>query len=179
MSAVVEAVRAALGDGVLSVADGFGPVVVDVAPDAWRPAVAAAAGAGATYADLLTAYDELDLGFAVVAHVSTPDASDHVLLRTRVPREAPEVESVVGVHRGLAWHERAAYEMFGIVFTGHEGLAPLRLAPTLGAFPLRKDFVLAARVARPWPGEKDPAGGTSRARRRTLPPGVPEGWGPA
>ena len=51
---------------------------------------------------------------------------------------------------------------------------------------LRKEFVLASRVAKPWPGAKEPgesdhapkAGAPSR--RRTLPPGVPdpESWGP-
>jgi NADH-quinone oxidoreductase subunit C len=179
VSAVVAGVQSALGADALSLTPGFGPAVLDVAREAWLPAVAAAAAAGATYADVLTAYDELDLGFAVVAHVSTPDASDHVLLRTRVPREEPELASVAGVHRGLAWHERSAHEMFGIRFAGNGDLSPLRLQPSLGAHPLRKDFVLAARVARPWPGEKDPAGDTGRARRRTLPPGVPEGWGPA
>jgi NADH-quinone oxidoreductase subunit C len=40
--------------------------------------------------------------------------------------------------------------------------------------PLRKDFVLAARVAKQWPGEKEPGGVPSRRRQR--PPGVPEGW---
>ncbi len=177
MSALVEAVRAALGEQVLAVTAGFGPVTVDVSPSAWVPALAAAAAAAATYADYLTAYDELDLGIAVVAHVATPDAADHVLLRTRVPADRLEVASAVGVHRGWAWHERSVHEMFGVVFVGHPDLSSLRTQPSLGAFPLRKDFVLAARVARPWPGEKDPAGDTGRARRRTLPPGVPEGWG--
>ena len=177
MSALVEAVQAAVGGHVLAVVPGFGPVTVDVAPEAWHPAVAAAAAAGATYAAFLTAYDELDLGFAVVAHLSTRDASDHLLLRTRVPRDRPEVATVVDLHRGLAWHERATHEMFGIGFVGNDDLTPLRTQPALGAHPLRKDFVLAARVARPWPGEKDPAGDTGRARRRTLPPGVPEGGG--
>ena len=177
MSHVAAAVQSALGDSVLGLVPGFGPVTVDVDPGSWAPAVAAAAAAGATYADVLTAYDELELGFAVVAHVSTPDAADHVLLRTRVPRDRPEVASVVAIHRGLAWHERATHEMFGIGFVGNDDLSPLRTQPSLGAHPLRKDFVLAARVARPWPGEKDPAGDTGRARRRTLPPGVPEVWG--
>lgn len=177
MSLVVDAVQAALGDAALAVVPGFGPVTLDVDPASWACAVGAAAAAGATYADYLTAYDELDLGFALVAHVSTPDASDHVLLRTRVSRDHPQVESVVGIHRGLAWHERATHEMFGIGFVGNDDLRPLRTQPSLGAHPLRKDFVLASRVTRPWPGEKDPAGDTGRTRRRTLPPGVPEGWG--
>ncbi|MCZ9345545.1 NADH-quinone oxidoreductase subunit C, partial [Streptomyces sp. TRM76130] len=52
--------------------------------------------------------------------------------------------------------------------------------------PLRKDFVLAARVAKAWPGAKEPGessagGGQAGPRRRQmLPPGVPDPneWGP-
>ena len=51
--------------------------------------------------------------------------------------------------------------------------------------PLRKDDVLAARTAEPWPGAKEPGegpaagGGASPSRRRMVPPGVPapEVWG--
>lgn len=183
-SAVADAVRDALGEAVLAVGTGFGPTTVDVTAPAWVLALAAARDAGATYADFLTAYDELDLGFAVVVHVSTPDAADHVLLRTRVPREEPVLASAVPVHRGLAWHERETHDLFGVRFEGHD-LEPLLVQPGLGAHPLTKDFVLAARAARPWPGEKDPGDAPAgadpgasprRPRRRTVPPGVPDGW---
>ncbi|MGH9251445.1 MAG: NADH-quinone oxidoreductase subunit C, partial [Acidimicrobiales bacterium] len=49
--------------------------------------------------------------------------------------------------------------------------------------PLRKEFVLAARAAKPWPGAKEPGeggpGAAAPSRRRMLPPGVPDAsWGP-
>lgn len=46
-------------------------------------------------------------------------------------------------------------------------------------FPLRKDFVLAARVAKAWPETKEPGESDhgSPSRRKTLPPGVPVDWG--
>ena len=63
--------------------------------------------------------------------------------------------------------------MFGIGFPGTTRSSRCCCPAGFGAAPLRKDFVLAARAARPWPGEKDPSDSAGRARRRTLPPGVP------
>lgn len=169
---VLDALVAAGG----TASESFGLVTVDVPREAWASALGAAAAAGATYLDLLTAYDELDAGFAVVAHVATPDAREHVLVRTRVPREDPVVGTATGVYAGAAWHERETHEMFGIGFAGNDDLAPLLLPAGFAGHPLRKDFVLGARVSLPWPGEKDPADSTGKARRRVLPPGVPADW---
>ncbi len=72
--------------------------------------------------------------------------------------------------------------MFGITFARHPGLRPLLLPPGFEGNPLRKDFVLASRVAKAWPGAKEPgeseAGVAKRAPMR--PPGVPDPneWGP-
>jgi NADH-quinone oxidoreductase subunit C len=73
--------------------------------------------------------------------------------------------------------------MFGVVFDGHPNLIPLLLPDGFEGTPLRKDFILASRVAKQWPGELAP--GQSMAdlkpgRKRNLPPGVPAPgeWGP-
>ena len=71
--------------------------------------------------------------------------------------------------------------MFGIGFDGHPHLVPLLLPDAFEGHPLRKDFVLAARAAKPWPGAKEPgeSGDGGPSRRRMQPPGVPdESWGP-
>ena len=70
------------------------------------------------------------------------------------------------VYPGAAWHEREAHEMFGVDFPGHPGLAPLLLAPEFEGHPLRKDFVLASRVVKPWPGAVEPG---ESGRRRPSP----------
>jgi len=158
-----------------SAADAFGLTTVDVDASAWSDAVGVAARAGATYLDFLTAYDDGDR-IAVVAHVMTPDAGQRVLLRTWVAADDPELASVTSVHRGADWHERETHEMFGIDFVGNAHLDPLLLPAGFSATPLRKEFVLAARAARAWPGEKDPTDEGGRPRRRTLPPGVPADW---
>ena len=67
--------------------------------------------------------------------------------------------------------------MFGVIFDGHPRLEPLLLPDGFTGHPLRKDFVLASRVAKEWPGAKEPGEShTGATRRRMRPPGVPEDW---
>ncbi len=85
-----------------------------------------------------------------------------VTLRTLVPggREKPRVPTLTGVYRGANWHERETYDMFGIEFDGHPGLLPRILTvENFEGWPLRKEFQLASRNVKPWPGAKEPGGG--------------------
>jgi NADH-quinone oxidoreductase subunit C len=159
-----------------TVRDGFGPTTIDLPRERWLEALEAAAGAGATFFDLLTAYDDGADGLAVVVHLAASDLRDHLLLRTALPLGDPALATATTVYRGAAWHERETHEMFGIDFVGNAHLDPLLLPAGFSATPLRKEFVLAARAARAWPGEKDPTDEGGRPRRRSLPPGVPADW---
>lgn len=162
------------------------PMTVDVDPGRWVQALLTARDTlGCTFFDFLTAVDLETDGFAVVAHVVAHRRgnTDTVLLRTRLPTDRLELACVCGVYAGAAWHERETHEMFGIGFPDHEHLDPLLLPDGFEGHPLRKDFVLVSRAAKPWPGAKEPGeseGETSPSRRRTRPPGVPdpEIWGP-
>jgi NADH-quinone oxidoreductase subunit C len=93
----------------------------------------------------------------------------HLLVRTRVPREAPVLPTVTTVFAGAAWHERETHEMFGIDFAGHPGLTPLLLPEEFDGHPLRKEFVLASRVAKPWPGAKEPGESDHPAADQPVP----------
>jgi len=130
--------------------------------------------------DWLTGVDEAGEGLSAVAHVYSLAGRHHVLARTLLPRSAPRLASATGIYRGAAWHERETHEMFGVEFAGHPHPAPLLLPGGFEGHPLRKDFVLAARAAKEWPGAKEPGErDVPRARRRLPPPGVPEGWQPS
>jgi NADH-quinone oxidoreductase subunit C len=161
-----------------TVSDSFGQVVVDVEPSDWVDAFGFARAEGFVFFDWLTAVDEPPDAFGVVAHLVDPAAMGHLLLRTRVARSDPRLPTVTGVFRGADWHERETYEMFGVVFEGHPDLRPLLLPDGFEGHPLRKDFVLAARVAKAWPGAKEPGESDhgSPSRRKMLPPGVPSDW---
>jgi NADH-quinone oxidoreductase subunit C len=167
----------------------FGPPhrVVDFA--GWHDAVADLKGQGYTYFDWLSAVDEHPEGFRLVVHLARLDPLDHLLLATYVDRAEPTVDSIADVFAGAAWHERETHEMFGINFPSSDSagveLDPLLLPEGFEGHPLRKEFVLASRVAKAWPGAKEPgesdADSThSPGRRRIKPPGVPDPseWGP-
>ncbi|MFI5730307.1 NADH-quinone oxidoreductase subunit C [Kribbella sp. NPDC051587] len=185
MSDALEALTAA---GIEAVAaDSFGPTAIDVPAAAWVAAHEVLRdGVGFTFFDFLSASDELTDGFRVVTHLADFWGGahvDHVLVRTLIPRDKPQLPTLSDLYAGANWHERETFEMFGITFDDHPNLVPLLLPDGFEGNPLRKEFILAARVAKPWPGAKEPgesdtAGAPSR--RRTLPPGVPdaESWGP-
>ncbi|MFD3920637.1 NADH-quinone oxidoreductase subunit C [Streptomyces sp. NPDC058595] len=183
-----------LPDGVAEI---FGPdataeraydlLTVDVPAATWLAALETARDElGCTYFDWLSAVDEPGTGFRVGAHVASvePRSVRRLLVRTTVPHDAAVLPTALGVYAGAGWHERETYEMFGISFTGHPNLVHLLLPETFEGHPLRKDFVLAARVAKAWPGAKEPGeaapGHTGPKRRQMLPPGVPDPneWGP-
>ncbi len=67
-----------------------------------------------------------------------------VVVRTRVPREYPEVPTISRVFPGANWHERETHELLGIRFLGHPNLTPLLLPEDATYHPLRKDFAGAA-----------------------------------
>ncbi|MFF2410053.1 NADH-quinone oxidoreductase subunit C [Streptomyces sp. NPDC058092] len=160
-------------------------LTVDVPAASWTAALETARDRlGCTYFDWLSAVDEPGTGFRVCAHVAAlaEGRVRRLLIRTTVPHEAAVLPTAIDVYAGAAWHERETHEMFGIGFEGHPHLVPLLLPEGFEGHPLRKDFVLAARVAKAWPGAKEPGesehGGPKR--RTMLPPGVPDPneWGP-
>ncbi|CAM5255849.1 NADH-quinone oxidoreductase subunit C OS=Streptomyces tendae OX=1932 GN=GUR47_17620 PE=3 SV=1 [Streptomyces tendae] len=164
-------------------AESYGLLTVDVPPTSWITALETARDRlGCTYFDWLSAVDEPGTGFRVAAHVVALGPVRRLLLRTTVPHDAPVLPTAVAVYAGAAWHERETHEMFGVAFEDHPALDHLLLPEGFEGHPLRKDFVLAARVAKAWPGAKEPGESEhgSPRRRQMLPPGVPDPneWGP-
>lgn len=158
-----------------------------VSPVAWLAEVSSLFAADASLSfDWLSACDEIGLSdeLRVVVRFDRAVGSG-VRLETRLPRTDPSLASVRFELPGAAWHERETSELYGITFTGSDGL-PLPPQPLLlpaedapghpGGWPLRKDFVLAARAVTPWPADE---GGAEDARRRQAPAGVPDPavWG--
>lgn len=156
--------------------------VADVESDQWHEALAAARDVlECDFFDWLSAVDEAGDGMRMVAHLWSLRRKRGLLVRTLL-QEGRAVPSVVALYPGAAWHERETHEMFGIEFDGHANPAPLLLTAEFEGHPLRKDFVLASRVAKPWPGAKEPGGDHAGPRKRQpmRPPGVPAPgeWGP-
>lgn len=64
-----------------------------------------------------------------------------LVLRVRVPRDRPEVPSVMGVWAGADWHERETYDLVGLRFTGRPSLRRILLPEDWPGHPLQKDWV--------------------------------------
>ena len=187
-----------LGTRIVDVVDGataevsFGQLSVDVPATAWVDAARTIRDddrIACRFFDWLSAYDdrseESPDRVAVVVHAWSTTHRHHVRLRTHVVRDGGSLPTLIEIWPGANWHERETYEMFGITFEGHPNLLPLLLPEGFEGHPLRKDFVLASRVAKTWPGAKEPGESDrdthgSPGRRRMLPPGVPspDEWGP-
>jgi len=71
-----------------------------------------------------------------------PHKDLRAVVRTRVPRENPELPTISKVFPGANWHERETHDFFGIKFFGHPDLSPFLLPEDADYHPLRKDFAL-------------------------------------
>ena len=122
---------------------------------------------GFHFFDFLTAY-ERDSQLEVIARVVNPENKQSQLLATLIDPNLGEVASIASTYRGAVWHERETAEMFGIYFVGLVDERPLLRRSLLGAPPMLKSTVLAARMLKPWPGQPSP--------RKQQPIGVTEDW---
>jgi len=98
-----------------------------------------------------------DLGarFQIASGVDTPSAIEilyHwafdrmnciVTIKTRMGREAPEIDSVAHICTGIEWIEREMWELLGITFRNHPDMRHLLLKDDWpeGQYPLRRDYV--------------------------------------
>ncbi len=136
-----------------------GLLTVTVAPAWWRRAaelVRRDPDVACNFFDFLCGVDEEDAGIGLVLHVYSTNNRHHVQVRTVVPRDGGHLPSVHDLWAGADWHERETAELFGVTFDGHPNLAKLLLPEEFEGYPLRKEFALLAREAKPWPGAKEP-----------------------
>ena len=92
--------------------------------------------------DTITGVDWLAVGqMEVVYDYFHPTRSLRVVVRTRIPRDNPEVATISTVFPGANWHERETHDFFGIRFLGHPDLSPFLLPEDATYHPLKKDFV--------------------------------------
>ncbi len=62
------------------------------------------------------------------------------VLKARLPRENPTIRSVESLWAAANWHEREAFDMFGITFQGHSDLRRILCPDDWEGYPLRKDY---------------------------------------
>ncbi|MEL6299628.1 MAG: NADH-quinone oxidoreductase subunit C [Pseudomonadota bacterium] len=83
--------------------------------------------------------------FEVVYHLLSPRNNQRLRVKIST-NESDPVPSIVDVFPAANWYEREAYDMFGILFSGHPDLRRLLTDYGFTGFPLRKDFPLTGHV---------------------------------
>ncbi len=90
-------------------------------------------------------YPSREQRFDVVYHLLSPKLN--LRLRVKVPTdEDTAVPSIIEVFPGTEWFEREAYDLYGVVFTGHPDMRRLLTDYGFEGHPLRKDFPLTGFV---------------------------------
>ena len=105
--------------------------------------------------EMTTGYAGGDTRFQVFARVANLRDGWGLTLKVDAGDESPTVPTWTGVYAGADWHEREAWEMYGIDFVGHPFLRHMYLPGDFEGNPMRKDFPLLARFVKPWPGIVD------------------------
>lgn len=82
--------------------------------------------------------------FEVVYHLFSISRHHRIRLKAMVG-EGENIPSVVGVWSTADWHEREAFDMYGIIFEGHPNLTRILMPDDWDGYPLRKDYPLKGR----------------------------------
>ena len=83
--------------------------------------------------------------FDVVYHLLSPRLNQRIRVKALTDEVTP-VPSLTGVFRGANWFEREAYDLYGVLFTGHTDLRRILTDYGFEGHPLRKDFPLTGFV---------------------------------
>ncbi len=78
--------------------------------------------------------------FELVYRFYHPSGGPGIVLRVRVPRDAPKVPSLTPHWPAANFHEREAFDLFGVEFVGHPYLRRIYMWDEFEGFPMRKDF---------------------------------------
>ncbi|HEY4338067.1 MAG TPA: NADH-quinone oxidoreductase subunit C [Puia sp.] len=76
----------------------------------------------------------------MVYHLSSTTHRHTLVVKLKLDRANPEVATVSDLWRTAEFHEREAYDLMGVVFTGHPDLRRLFMTDDWKGWPLRKDY---------------------------------------
>ncbi|MBU1360237.1 MAG: NADH-quinone oxidoreductase subunit C [Gammaproteobacteria bacterium] len=85
--------------------------------------------------------------FCVACHLLSVSLNQRVRLKVFVPNEdLPVIDSLTSVWSSAAWFEREAFDLYGIVFEGHDDLRRILTDYGFIGHPFRKDFPVSGHV---------------------------------
>lgn len=142
LTALAEDAKAALGDAITATSFAYGELSLTVRRDAIVEVVRSLRDTAGfiSFIDICGVdYPEREERFEVVYHLLSPSRNIRVRLKLTTNEDEP-VPSLTGLFPGADWFEREAYDLFGILFSGHPDLRRILTDYGFDGHPLRKDF---------------------------------------
>ena len=78
--------------------------------------------------------------FTMVYHLTSTKHRHTIVVKAKLDRSNPEIETVSDIWRTAEFHEREAYDFFGVKFLNHPDLRRLFMTDEWEGWPLRKDY---------------------------------------
>ncbi len=133
------------GDSILSLEEVVLDSFILVAPDATADIARYLAEEDELAFDSLMCLSGVDLGvkeenLEIVYHLFSMTHRHTVVLKVHLPKEDPHIPSVEDIWKTANWHEREAYDLYGITFEGHSDLRRILMPEDWEGHPLRKDY---------------------------------------
>jgi NADH-quinone oxidoreductase subunit C len=117
-------------------------VTASVEPAAWKEFAKNLRNDPAYHFDYLFCITCVDwkTHLGMVYHLTSTVHRHTLVVKAKLDRTKPEIETVCDIWRTAEFHEREQFEMFGVNFLNHPDLRRLILTDDFVGFPLRKDF---------------------------------------
>ena len=122
---------------------------------AWETKSATDKGFGRAV-DTMSREEPEDDGFryAVVYHILSLKHNMRLRVKVRLDAGQPMIDSVTSIWESANWYEREAFDLFGILFDGHQDLRRILTDYGFIGHPFRKDFPLIGNVEMRYDADK-------------------------
>ena len=154
----LQRIQAALGDKIIASKIALGEVTITVAPAHYHAAALTLRDApeckfeqlvdicGVDYSEYLDGGDGVHR-FCAVSHLLSVSLNQRVRLKVFAESDdLPVVDSVNDIWNSANWFEREAFDLYGIVFEGHNDLRRILTDYGFIGHPFRKDFPISGHV---------------------------------
>jgi NADH-quinone oxidoreductase subunit C len=139
-----EILKSQFGDALLDAKlEGVIDPFIKVAPDKIKDVSLFARDDQRLQFDLLMCLSGMDYTggkLGVVYHLNSMKLNQKIVLKVDLTVENPHCQSVESVWKTANWHEREAFDLYGIIFDGHPDLRRILLPDDWEGHPMRKDY---------------------------------------
>jgi len=86
--------------------------------------------------------DQKGREIGVTYHLHSLVYNFRIRIKTFLPIENPEIQSIVDIYDGANWQERETFDFYGVKFIGHPNLTRILNEDSMDYFPMRKEYHL-------------------------------------